>query len=68
MPSTRPINTEHKDFVWKVFAKLHKQFDPPLSHKIKKKKQNKTKNQELNLLVGYLKSCKLHHVSVTHPL
>ena len=37
MPSTRPINTEHKDFIWKFFAKIHKQFDPPLSHKIKKK-------------------------------
>ena len=66
MPSTRPINTEHKDFIWKFFAKIHKQFDPPLSHKIRKKKQNK--KQELNLLVGYLKSCKLPLVSVTHPL
>ena len=65
MPSTRPINTEHNDFIWKFFARIHKQFDPPLSHKIRKKQNKK---RELNLLVRYLKSCKLRDVSVTHPL
>ena len=38
MPSTRPINTtEHINFIWRFYAKLHEQFDPLLSHEIRRK-------------------------------
>lgn len=38
MPSTRPINTtEHNNSIWIFYAKIHEQFDPLLSHEIRRK-------------------------------
>ena len=38
MLSTRPINTtEHNNFFWIFYAKIHEQFDPLLSHEIRRK-------------------------------